>query len=493
MVEFLAPRTPTILDSKGNTPLHFASGMGHTDVVSVLVAVPDRSEISLAGEDGLMPIAKAVWNRKLDIVKILLEKGADPNAPVNHGILIHLAAEYGYSEIVECLLRQENIRGEEQDGFGRSPMYLAAWDGQLEVVKQLIKANFPANFPQSYDEGYPIHAAYDNAEIVELLITQANMDVNVTNKCGRTVLHEAARTSFSDVVDVLLLHGADAWCQDEDDNTPLHLVRELDIVKKFVTNLARKPCPGWEKMINKKGHTIFLGALVASNVSIVEYLLEQENGAEWIDDSTLETVAIQQNDLMMALFKNFWTEEFLKRTDEHGWTYEQVVKAIAGEDIPDGPSPDGSAKQPSCWALARDGAALLPNPEKKDGPAVRVKYEDGYRALALADHPVPPRGQFYFTVRVLQEEDKIVGVGVARKNCSLRRMPGWDPGTWGLHGDDGGLFHEFGYSRWKDAEWGFGVGDEMGVFVDTREQKVFYAKNNQIISTYDCRLLLITY
>lgn len=64
-------------------------------------------------------------------------------------------------------------------------------------------------------------------------------------------------------------------------------------------------------------------------------------------------------------------------------------------------------------------------------------------------------------------------------------MPGWDPDTWGLHGDDGGLYHGDGFARHTSSERKFGAGDTIGVLVDTLVGKVFYSKNGKPFSKYN--------
>jgi hypothetical protein len=60
-------------------------------------------------------------------------------------------------------------------------------------------------------------------------------------------------------------------------------------------------------------------------------------------------------------------------------------------------------------------------------------------------------------------------------------MPGWDDDTWGLHGDDGGIYHADGWRRERSDEWKYGTDDVVGVCVDPRKQTAFYTKNGEVI------------
>lgn len=54
-------------------------------------------------------------------------------------------------------------------------------------------------------------------------------------------------------------------------------------------------------------------------------------------------------------------------------------------------------------------------------------------------------------------------------------MPGWKPGLWGYHGDDGKKFN----ARAKGDNYGptYGVGDTIGRGVDFHERSAFFTKN----------------
>jgi SPRY domain len=54
-------------------------------------------------------------------------------------------------------------------------------------------------------------------------------------------------------------------------------------------------------------------------------------------------------------------------------------------------------------------------------------------------------------------------------------MPGWDPLTWGYHGDDGNKFHARGYGR----PYGqlFGTGDVVGCRLNLRDAELSFTKN----------------
>jgi hypothetical protein len=74
-----------------------------------------------------------------------------------------------------------------------------------------------------------------------------------------------------------------------------------------------------------------------------------------------------------------------------------------------------------------------------------------------------------------------VAVGLANHDFSLHtRMPGWDPNSFGYHGDDGGLFHASG-SMVQQYGPAYGVGDVVGCGIDFLKGHLFYTLNGKYL------------
>ena len=89
------------------------------------------------------------------------------------------------------------------------PLHMAAQDGLLVEVKQLVIGGHDVN---QRDEKYgftPIHQAvfFDHQAVVEFLIAQG-ANVNAKNNAGSTPLHLARGKGHSDIVELLTQHGA---------------------------------------------------------------------------------------------------------------------------------------------------------------------------------------------------------------------------------------------------------------------------------------------
>ncbi|OXB81721.1 UNVERIFIED_CONTAM: hypothetical protein H355_010282 [Colinus virginianus] len=79
------------------------------------------------------------------------------------------------------------------------------WKGTCKGRTGLIPSNYVAEQAESIDN--PLHEAAKR-DIVDVLFTQANLELNQQNKLGDTALHAAAWKGYADIVEMLLAKGA---------------------------------------------------------------------------------------------------------------------------------------------------------------------------------------------------------------------------------------------------------------------------------------------
>ena len=114
---------PNLVDSDGWTPLHNAAWCGHAGVAKVLIAkgadpnakksewMPLRNHAGVmrvadSNRMGWTPLHNAAWCGHAGVAKVLVAKGADPNAKSNSGRTpLGLAEERGNYAVQNVLLK----------------------------------------------------------------------------------------------------------------------------------------------------------------------------------------------------------------------------------------------------------------------------------------------------------------------------------------------------------------------------------------------------
>lgn len=138
------------------------------------------------------------------------------------------ASSIGETRIVTQHLSKypELINSFAKDGF--TPLGLASFFGQLEIVKLLLSQGADSNIAANNDfKVAPIHSAcaISYIEIVTALI-QHGANVNATQMKGVTPLHTATHNGQTALVQLLIDKGADVNAKMDDGQTPLSIARE---------------------------------------------------------------------------------------------------------------------------------------------------------------------------------------------------------------------------------------------------------------------------
>lgn len=190
------------------------------------------------GQDDNTPLHTAVLSFDLDAGKVLLEAGANPNAPGEHSNTpLHTAIEKRNYEFVQLLLTHAASK-ELKNGAGLSSTDLVEQsdDNQLKSVF----SSWPKN--QLTPEAAAILQEMEKGEYPDLLEIKLS-DVNARGVLGDTPLHLAATWGDTKIGRVLLEAGANPNLLGEYDNTPLHnAVRggKYDFVKLLLEHGASK-------------------------------------------------------------------------------------------------------------------------------------------------------------------------------------------------------------------------------------------------------------
>ncbi|WP_425386679.1 ankyrin repeat domain-containing protein [Wolbachia endosymbiont (group A) of Barypeithes pellucidus] len=105
--------------------LYWAAQNGHEGVVKVLLTI-EKVDVAAKGIHEKTLLHLAAEKGYTDIVNTLLRKGADVNAKDYFGNTpLHCAAANGHTEIVSALIRSEGINVYAKDNKNNAPLDLA--------------------------------------------------------------------------------------------------------------------------------------------------------------------------------------------------------------------------------------------------------------------------------------------------------------------------------------------------------------------------------
>lgn len=177
-------------DSSGNTMVHIATSNGYTSAVkNIIEKKPELAVVK--NNSGHSPLHTALLNNKSEIIDILLKLDALLlMADHNNRLPIHYAALHSNSSVLEVLIhahKQQHL--DLVDLNLRSPLILAAQQGDLAKVKLLIDRGADLSLQDQYGQDFLHHAVMSlNFELVQWVLDNTNADINLQDNNGRTPL-----------------------------------------------------------------------------------------------------------------------------------------------------------------------------------------------------------------------------------------------------------------------------------------------------------------
>ncbi|RKK21198.1 hypothetical protein BFJ67_g17408, partial [Fusarium oxysporum f. sp. cepae] len=197
-----------------HTPISWACEEGHLAIAAFIL---DQGAQVIVDE-----LVRFVKNGNIEVVKMLLEKGANPRTADNYGSTpLHLVSQNGHLEIAKMLLEKgANARAATKNGW--TPLHLASKNGHLETARILLEKG--ADAAAADNDGWtPLHDASRNGhlEIAKILLDN-RADTAAANNDGWTPLHDASRKGHLEITKILLDNRADTAATNHDGSTPLH-------------------------------------------------------------------------------------------------------------------------------------------------------------------------------------------------------------------------------------------------------------------------------
>jgi Ran-binding protein 9/10 len=111
--------------------------------------------------------------------------------------------------------------------------------------------------------------------------------------------------------------------------------------------------------------------------------------------------------------------------------------------------------------------------------------EEKDAASTRSDVPVPDCGLAIYYFEVTVDNAGVtgrVGIGLCESSVKLDKMPGWELGSYGYHGDDGCTFQETSHNGERYGPK-YGTGDVIGCCWDLVDDIVFFTRNGRPLAT----------
>jgi ankyrin repeat protein len=254
-------------DKRGVTPLMYAAMYGRVEQLRLLIAAgadvnarnafngtalicatgdPVKSrilinhgaDVNARSDAGRTPLMVAVRRRgNTDLVRLLLEKGADPQAvDASRESILLKAARKGDVEVMRLLISRGADVNLSSTSQGMTPLGNAVSSYQIDAVKLLLDRGARIDIPAMNDQGrvrnghlalgnqtaLMLAAPYGSSALVDLLL-KAGADVNAKDERGMTalMLAVASETQNIDVVKRLVVAGADVTVHSDTGETAL--------------------------------------------------------------------------------------------------------------------------------------------------------------------------------------------------------------------------------------------------------------------------------
>jgi ankyrin repeat protein len=284
----LPPRGSRAPVPGGLSALHYAARDGRLDIARTLVAA--GADVNQVDANGITPLVMAITNNHVGVARFLIDRNADIHAADWYGRTPLWAAvetrnmdvdnasfENGidrapFLDLIRTLLERgadPNVRMKEVppvrraflrvtgslswvDATGQTPFLTAALSGDLDVMRLLLRHGADPHIPtfggttalmaaagvnwvfdQTYDEG--------PRALLEavLLCAELGLDVNAVNSMGLTAAHGAANRGSDDILRLLAARGARLDVEDKEGRTPLTWAEGV-----FLATHPAKPKPG---------------------------------------------------------------------------------------------------------------------------------------------------------------------------------------------------------------------------------------------------------
>lgn len=272
----------------GKTPLHFAVEAENENIVKVLIDA--GADVNAMNKDEYTPLRLVPQSDdNVNILKLLIDAGSDVNSNSslwNDGTLLHEAAESGKVNILKVLLESGADVNAKNSFENNTPLQLAASSrhnpNNLTIAKTLIDSGADIDAKNCVDNT-PLHSSvlYKNFDFVRLLI-DAGADLNSKSKSNITPLILSTYSNYKDISKLLVDSGANVNTRTEYGWSPIHGAARWE--NDYILKLAINAGVDVDELNEVKNTPLNEVALSSKNVINFQLLIEAGANVNSIDN-----------------------------------------------------------------------------------------------------------------------------------------------------------------------------------------------------------------
>jgi ankyrin repeat protein len=213
-------------DTYHQTVYTYTASIGDVELMEFLF---QKSKENISQKDLNLSLCEASYNGHEDIVKLLLEKGAEVNNSWNLGEnALMKAARRNFPKVVK-LLCNSGADLEKSDSKGNTALQYAAYEGSLDVVKLLLEYGANIETRNNLNWSSLMQAVLmGHLDVVELLL-ENKCEVNVIGlERGETEAILAADLNRLEIMKLLIKFGANIGKTDKDGNNVLNYAKKRE-------------------------------------------------------------------------------------------------------------------------------------------------------------------------------------------------------------------------------------------------------------------------